>query len=105
MTRYLVKKTWRIKCRFDKILTRFALQNIPILKEMEKIKDIIARYLPFAWWVFLALPSLSACVCCSAQAACGFGVFWATIGAIGAGLSVVIYGVQAWGEWVDRYNE
>lgn len=72
---------------------------------MEKIKEIIARYLPFAWWVFLALLSLSACVCCSAQAACGFGVFWATIGAIGTGLSVVIYGVQAWGEWVDRYNE
>lgn len=72
---------------------------------MEKIKDIIARYLPFAWWVFLALLSLSACVCCSAQAACGFGKFWAICGAVGSAFSVLIYGVQAWGEWVDRNSQ
>jgi hypothetical protein len=72
---------------------------------MDNIRNAIAKYIPFVFWICMALLALCALVCCAAQAACGFGVFWATIGAIGAGLSVVIYGVQAWGEWVDRYNE
>ena len=68
---------------------------------MEKIKEIIGRYLPFAWWVFLALLAVCACVCCSVQAACGFGQFWAICGAVGAGLSVLIYGWQAYGEILE----
>jgi hypothetical protein len=71
---------------------------------MERIRETIGRYLPFAWWVFLALLAVCGCVCCSVQAAAGFGEFWAVCGAIGSGLSIPIYATQAYVEWLDRNN-
>ena len=71
---------------------------------MEKIKEIIGRYLPFAWWVFLALLMLSATICCIAQAAAKIGVFWAVCGAVGTGTAVLIFAWQAWGEWQEKDN-
>ena len=71
---------------------------------MGKIKDIIDKYIPFVWWVFLALLAVCACVCCSVQAACGFGKFWAICGAVGSAFSVLIYAVQAYSEWIDKDN-
>lgn len=68
---------------------------------MRKIADKIRAWFPFALWVLMALLALSALVCCAAQAACGFGQFWAICGAVGAGLSVLIYGWQAYGEILE----
>jgi hypothetical protein len=68
---------------------------------MRKIVDKIGAWFPFALWVLMALLALSALVCCAAQAACGFGQFWAICGAVGAGLSVLIYGWQAYGEILE----
>lgn len=68
---------------------------------MRKIADKIGAWFPFALWVLMALLALSALVCCTAQAACGFGQFWAICGAVGAGLSVLIYGWQAYGEILE----
>ena len=69
---------------------------------MEKIKDIIGKYIPFVWWVYMAVLSLCACVCCAAQAACGFGTFWAVCGAVGTGTAAFIFAWQAWGEWQEK---
>lgn len=71
---------------------------------MEKTRDIIGKYLPFAWWVFLALLMLSATICCIAQAAAKIGVFWAVCGAIGCMISMGIYAFQAWGAWLEKDN-
>lgn len=68
---------------------------------MRKIADKIGAWFPFVLWVLMALLALSALVCCAAQAACGFGQFWAICGAVGAGLSVLIYGWQAYGEILE----
>ena len=68
---------------------------------MGKIKDVIGKYIPFIWWVYMAVLSLCACVCCATQAACGFGTFWAICGAIGTGLSILIYAWQAYGEFLE----
>lgn len=68
---------------------------------MERIKEIIGKYLPFAWWVILSFLALCACICCCVGAAEGSGVFWEVCGAIGAGISVPIYAWQAYGEWLD----
>lgn len=71
---------------------------------MRKIADKIGAWLPFALWVLMALLALSALVCCAAQAACGFGQFWAICGAVGSAFSVPIYAVQAYSEWIEKDN-
>ena len=71
---------------------------------MEKIKEIIGRYLPFAWWVLLALLTLCAAICCISQAAAKIGVFWGICGAVGTLIATVIFAVQAWGEWLEKDN-
>lgn len=68
---------------------------------MERIKEIIGMYLPFAWWVLMAFMAVCACVCCCAEAAEGYGRFWEVCGAIGAGVSFPIYAWQAYGEWLE----
>lgn len=68
---------------------------------MEKIKQFIGTWLPFAWWVLLALLILAALVCCIAQAAVGFGAFWAICGAVGTGLALPIFAWQAYGEFIE----
>lgn len=64
-----------------------------------KIKDIIGRYLPFAWWVLLAIFSIAGIV-----AGIKAGGFFGFCAIIVSCLSVCIYAVQAWSEWEDRNN-
>ena len=64
-----------------------------------KIKDIIGRYLPFAWWVLLAIFSIAGIV-----AGAKVGGFFGICTIIVSLISVGIYGLQAWSEWEDRNN-
>lgn len=72
---------------------------------MEKVKKVFEKYGVFAWWILLALLVLCACVCCSVQAACGFGRFWAICGAVGSGIATLVFAYQAWGEWLEAKEE
>jgi hypothetical protein len=64
-----------------------------------KIKDIIGRYLPFAWWVLLAIFSIAGIVA-GAKAGGFFGICAIIVSLI----SVGIYGLQALAEWKERNN-
>ena len=64
-----------------------------------RIKDIIGRYLPFAWWVLLAILAIAGIV--AGAKAGGFFGFCTIIVSL---ISVGIYGLQAWSEWEDRNN-
>jgi hypothetical protein len=64
-----------------------------------KIKDIIGRYLPFAWWVLLAIFSIAGIVA-GAKAGGFFGICAIIVSLI----SVGIYGFQALAEWKERNN-
>ena len=62
-----------------------------------KIKETIGKYLPFAWWVLLAIFSIAGIV-----AGAKVGGFFGICTIIVSCLSVCIYAVQAWSEWEDR---
>ena len=64
-----------------------------------KIKETIGKYLPFAWWVLMALLSVAGVV-----AGIKAGGFFGICTIIVSCLSVCIYAVQAWAEWEDRNN-
>lgn len=64
-----------------------------------KIKETIGKYLPFAWWVLMALLSVAGVV-----AGIKAGGFFGFCAIIVSCLSVCIYAVQAWSEWEDRNN-
>ena len=64
-----------------------------------KIKDIIGRYLPFAWWVLLAIFSIAGIV-----AGAKVGGFFGICAIIVSLISVGIYGFQALAEWKERNN-
>ena len=62
-----------------------------------RIKETIGKYLPFAWWVLMALLSVAGVV-----AGIKAGGFFGFCTIIVSCLSVCIYAVQAWSEWEDR---
>ena len=62
-----------------------------------RIKETIGKYLPFAWWVLMALLSVAGVV-----AGMKAGGFFGICTIIVSCLSVCIYAVQAWSEWEDR---
>lgn len=64
-----------------------------------RIKETIGKYLPFAWWVLLAIFSIAGIVA-GAKAGGFFGICAIIVSII----SVGIYGLQAWSEWEDRNN-
>lgn len=64
-----------------------------------KIKETIGKYLPFAWWVLMALLSVAGVV-----AGIKAGGFFGFCTIIVSCLSVCIYAVQVWAEWEDRNN-
>ena len=64
-----------------------------------KIKDIIGRYLPFAWWVLLAVLAIAGIV-----AGIKCGGFFGICAIIVSLISVGIYGFQALAEWKERNN-
>lgn len=63
---------------------------------MERIKDIMSRYASFAWWVLMTLLAVFGIVCGALQ-----GGFFGVCGIIGCTLSAIIFGWQAWGEWLE----
>ena len=71
-----------------------------------KIKDIIGRYLPFAWWVLMALLSVAGIVAGAMLIGADMtaGRFFGICAIIVSLISVGIYGLQAWAEWEDRNN-
>ena len=64
-----------------------------------RIKETIGKYLPFAWWVLLAIFSIAGIV-----AGIKAGGFFGICAIIVSLISVGIYGLQAWSEWEDRNN-
>ena len=64
---------------------------------MEKIREIIGKYLPFAWWVLMALLM----VCGVVAGAMVKGLFGVSA-VIGCVIALVIFAWQAWGEWLER---
>lgn len=62
-----------------------------------KIKETIGKYLPFAWWVLLAIFSIAGIV-----AGAKVGGFFGICTIIVSIISVGIYGLQTWSEWEDR---
>ena len=64
-----------------------------------KIKETIGKYLPFAWWVLLAIFSIAGIV-----AGIKAGGFFGICAIIVSLISVGIYGFQALAEWKEHNN-
>ena len=71
-----------------------------------KIKETIGKYLPFAWWVLMALLSAAGVVAGAMLIGADMtaGGFFGFCTIIVSCLSVCIYAVQAWAEWEDMNN-
>lgn len=71
-----------------------------------KIKDIIGRYLPFCWWVLLALLAIAGIVAGAMLIGADMtaGRFFGICTIIVSIISVGIYGFQALAEWKERNN-
>lgn len=66
---------------------------------MEKARDIIGKYLPFAWWVLLALFSI-----CGIVAGAKVGGFFGISTIVVSIISIIIYAWQSVAEWIDKDN-
>lgn len=67
---------------------------------MEKIREIIiGKYLPFGWWVLMAILMV-----CGVVAGAKAGGFFGVSAIIGCVIALVIFAWQAWGEWLDKDN-
>lgn len=64
-----------------------------------KIEDIIGKYLPFAWWVLMALLMV-----CGVVAGAMVKGFFGTTAIIGCVIAFTIFAWQAYGKWLDIYN-
>ena len=71
-----------------------------------RIKETIGKYLPFAWWVLMALRSVAGVVAGAMLIGADMtaGRFFGICAIIVSCLSVCIYAVQAWAEWEDMNN-
>ena len=71
-----------------------------------KIKDIIGRYLPFVWWVLLAFLSVAGVVAGAMLIGADMptGRFFGGCTIFGSIVSLIVYAIQAWGEWIGRNN-
>ena len=63
---------------------------------MEKIGAIIEKYLPFGWWVLLALLMV-----CGVVAGAKAGGFFGVTAVIGCLIAAAVFAWQAWGEWLE----
>ena len=64
---------------------------------MERMIAIISKYLPFAWWVLMALLMV-----CGVVAGAMVKGFFGVSAIIGCVIALVIFAWQAWGEWLER---
>lgn len=69
------------------------------LNDMERIREIIDKYGSFAWWCLMALLMLSAFIgcCIGIKDAVAINV----CGMVGSILAMLIFGWQAYGEWLE----
>jgi hypothetical protein len=63
---------------------------------MEGIRAIIGKYLPFAWWVLMALLMV-----CGVVAGFMAGGFFGISAIIGCLIAAAVFAWQAWGEWLE----
>ena len=63
---------------------------------MEKIREIIGKYLPFGWWVLMSLLMI-----CGVVAGAMVKGFFGVSCIIGCVIALVIFAWQAWGEWLE----
>lgn len=63
---------------------------------MEGIRAIIEKYLPFAWWVLMALLMV-----CGVVAGAKAGGFFGVTAIIGCLIAAAVFAWQAWGEWLE----
>lgn len=64
---------------------------------MERIGAIIGKYLPFAWWVLMALLMV-----CGVVAGAKAGGFFGVTAIIGCLIAAAVFARQAWGEWLEN---
>lgn len=64
---------------------------------MERMRAIISKYLPFAWWVLMALLMV-----CGVVAGAMVKGFFGVSAVIGCVIALFIFAWQAWGEWLER---
>jgi hypothetical protein len=63
---------------------------------MKRVKVIIEKYLPFAWWVLMALLMV-----CGVVAGAKAGGFFGVSAIIGCIIAAAVFAWQAWGEWLE----
>ena len=66
---------------------------------MERIREIIEKYLPFGWWVLMSLLMV-----CGVVAGAKAGGFFGILAIIGCLIAAAVFAWQAWGEWLDKDN-
>ena len=64
---------------------------------MEKIREIIGKYLPFGWWVLMAILMV-----CGVVAGAKAGGFFGVTAIIGCLIAAAVFAWQAWGEWLEN---
>lgn len=63
---------------------------------MEKIREIIGKYLPFGWWVLMAILMV-----CGVVAGAMVKGFFGVSAVIGCLIAAAVFTWQAWGEWLE----
>ena len=58
--------------------------------------EIIGKYLPFGWWVLMALLMV-----CGVVAGAKAGGFFGVTAVIGCLVAAAVFAWQAWGEWLE----
>ena len=69
-----------------------------------RLRDSIGRWLPFGFWVLMTIVAVITLIVCISLIVARLAVVWATIGAVGCLLNIVIYGIQSIGEWQEAKN-
>lgn len=67
-----------------------------IILIMKRIGAIIEKYLPFGWWVLMALLMV-----CGVVAGAKAGGFFGVTAIIGCLIAAAVFAWQAWGEWLE----
>ena len=68
---------------------------------METLRDKIGRWLPFAFWVLMTIIAVITLIVCIYLVAKKIAVVWSIISMIGSLVSIVVFAIQSWGEWIE----
>lgn len=66
---------------------------------MAKIRDMVGKWIPFAFWIFMTILMIFGIISGAMQ-----GGFFGICGIVGCFISAVIFGWQAYGEWLEQNN-